>query len=238
MAVSSVSLTTLVNLKSALGIASADTSKDTLLEQYIDRATFDIEGLTGRKLKARNYDGATAHGTTGVAAEDYLYFDGTTTDKGGDTLVDPDSGLGVFHVPQYPIQKSPTANALTLQLAVLSERSSEISGGNTWDTDSYVEWDQFIVDYENGIIRLTGGTFAPGMRNYRLKCTAGYQYGSAQPYVPPDLEQLCVAMVKKLFRNEYGVQSESLGTWSRSYDTAKQDELIDRLVARYTRFSF
>ena len=80
MAVNSASLTTLANLKAALTIATADTSKDTLLEQCIDRASQWIEGRTERKLKARKYNGgASTHATTGVTDEDYIFFSGSTS---------------------------------------------------------------------------------------------------------------------------------------------------------------
>lgn len=231
MAVSTTALTTLANARAALGIATADTSKDTLIEQYIDRATAQIESATERKLKARKYNnGGSTHGTTGVSDEDFLFFSGSTLDEGGDTVVDP-NGYGVFYLPQYPVQ----ANAdLTFALGVLTARTS---AGETWSTTDLVEWEDYVVDREKGILRLLGGRFTPGFRNYRITMCAGYKVGNAHPYVPADLEQLCIALVKKMFRNESGVTSESLGTWSKSYDVSKADEYINATLAKYRRLS-
>ena len=96
---------------------------------------------------------------------------------------------------------------VTFQLAVLQNRASTLSGGETWDTTSYVEWDQYMVDNDNGVLRLLGGAFAPGYRNYRVACTAGYCYGSTPnaPWVPPDLESCCVELVKQMFRFREGM---------------------------------
>ena len=234
MAVLTNALTTTANAKAALGIASADTSNDTLIAQYIDRATAQIESMTERKLKARKYNGSSGTFTLGgsdtIASEDYLFFSGSTIDKGGDTVCDP-SGYGIYHLPQYPV----LANTdLTFALGVLTARAA---AGETWSDTTLVEWVDFVVDREKGILRLTGGRFTPGFRNYRITMAAGYKFGAAQPYVPPDLEQVCIAMVKKLFRNESGVTSESLGTWSKSYDVEKADKFIDDTIAKYRRLS-
>lgn len=237
-------LTTLANLKDTVGIATLDTSKDNHLERCINRATWLIENEAGRKfnegmqggLKARKYTDTTSpgtHGTTGVSNEDYIYFDGTTKDKGGHTLVNPESGTGEFYLPVFPVQAN---SVLTFGLAVLSARAA---GGETWDTASLVENDHFIVDRNNGILRLLGGVFAPGKKNYRVTMAAGFQFGSAQPYVPPDLEMLCIEMAKQLFRDNRAVTSESLGTWSRSYSAVllQEDPVVQATLARYTRFS-
>lgn len=138
-------------------------------------------------------------------------------------------GLGVFYLPQYPVQAN---SVLTFVLSVISTRDSS---GETWDTSALTEWEDYVVERETGVLRLLGGRFAPGYRNYRLTMAAGYAYGSAQPYVPPDLEQLCIAKVKKLYRNEYGLQSESLGTWSRSFKPEEVDKFIDQIVSLYRR---
>src|SRR4051812_896388 len=95
-------LTTLANLKSALKISN--TTDDAYLEQLINRATWQVEQRTNRKdssgkygFKARRYNGASAsapnnvHTTTNVPDEDYIYFDGTTQDRGGDTILNPET---------------------------------------------------------------------------------------------------------------------------------------------------
>jgi Phage gp6-like head-tail connector protein len=242
VAVATDAITTLANLKAAVGIATADTSKDTYLEQCINRATWLIEEMTGRKFnegmnggfKARRYNaGVSTHTTTTVADEDYIYFSGSTKDYGGDTVID-DHGNGAFYLPAYPVRANAETGSVTFALATLSDRSSG-GGGDTWDTTSYVEFDQFIVDRPNGILRLIGGIFAPGTRNYRVTMAAGFLYGGAQPYVPPDLEGLCIEMARGIFRDNRNVTSESIGTFSRSYNKDLEDPVIKRTLARYSR---
>ena len=235
-------LATLSNLKDLVGVASADTSKDYHLERCLNRATWVIEHLTGRKfnngtsggLKARRYNGNTAtppanvHGTTGVTDEDYLYFSGATKDQGGDTVID-ERGYGLYYLPAYPVQAN---SIVTFVLATLADRSA---GGETWDTTTLVEWVDYVVEREKGVLRFLGGRFATGFRNYRVTMAAGYQYGSAQPYVPPDLEALCIEIAKGLFRDNRTLQSESIGTWSRSYKANQEDPFVQETLSRYTR---
>jgi hypothetical protein len=92
-----------------------------------------------------------------------------------------------------------------------------------------VEWDDYILDADNGIIRLTGGQFTPGFRNYRVTCTAGYLYPStpAAPFVPPDLEELCVRLCKVMFREAHG--------WHNQLWTAAR---VARLIEREFRISY
>lgn len=228
MAVTSDALTTLANLKEAVGIATADTSKDSYLERVISRATADIERMTGRKMKARNYNGVgTAFATTTITSEEYLIFSGSSQDEGGDTLIDP-RGYGVFYLPQFPIQT--VSPSITFGLHSLTDR---VAG--TWDLTGFVENRDYVIDRTNGILTNLNGRFASGFRNYRIACTAGY-LTSAQPYVPADLEELCIAVAKKLFRNEQGIQSESLGTWSRSYNVEAAEKQIKEGVSMFTRF--
>lgn len=250
MSVHATALTTLDNFKASIQVASADTSNDTLFEQYIDRATQWIEGATERKLKARNYNGFNASGegsdfdhkttSTGhaVPSEDFLYFDGDRADQ-------DEAGRGVYYLPQFPVLKVSGSNrnvinhpnALTFRLQYLASRGSTVSGNETWT--SLTEFDDYVVEYEAGVIRLVGGVFTPGLRNYRVKCTAGLigPTANTQPYTPPDLELLCIAVAKRMYRDEAGLQSESIGTWSRSYNREQQDKFIDATLARYRRFS-
>lgn len=234
-------LTTLDNLKDMVGIASSDTSKDNHLERCINRATWLIESLTNRKfnngtqggLKARKYNGgASTHGTTGVSDEDYIYFSGTTMEWGGDTVLDQ-MGFGLFYLPAFPVQAN---SVLTFTLASLNDRSSAVPGED-WNTTEYVEYDHYVVDRENGILRLLNGPFRTGHRNYRVTMAAGYQFGSAQPYVPPDLEACCIEMAKQLYRSDRDVISESIGTWSRSYSVTlkEKDPFIQQTISRYSR---
>lgn len=235
MAVNTDALTTLANLKSAVGIASADTSKDTYLEQCINRATWLIEDWTNRKfnngttggLKARKYNGSsgtlTLGGSDTIASEDYIYFSGATKGLGGDTCVD-EMGQGVLYLPAYPVQAN---SVLTFILQALQTRSTD-----TWDT-ALTENVDYIVEREAGVLRMLGSPFSYGYRNYRITMAAGYLYGSAQPYVPPDLESLCIEVAKGMYRDDREVTSESIGTWSRSYAKTGEDPVVQRTVAKY-----
>jgi hypothetical protein len=244
--IQSDALTTLESLKEFLNVTGTD--QDGKLERVINRVTWWIEDTTRRKfnngtrggLKARRYNGDTGsapnnvHTTTKVRDEDYIYFDGTTKDKGGHTLINCDTGLAEFHLPAYPVQAD---SVLTFALAVLSNRTN--SGGETWDTTSLLQNDAYVLDRENGILRLLSGTFTPGTRNYRITCAAGYQYGDNQPYVPPDLEGVCLELCKQVYRDDRAVLSESIGSWSRQYsgDLKKADPYVMGVLAKYTRFS-
>jgi hypothetical protein len=232
-------LTTLANLKAALNIATADTSKDTLLENCINRATGLLEEMTNRKFneglnggfKARRYNaGSDTHAVTAVPDEDYVYFSGTPKSHGGDALMD-DFGAGYVHLPAYPIQANGTAG-VTFALAQLYSRSS--GSGELWDTTSYVEFDSFIVDRPLGVLRLIAGRFAWGNRNYRVTMSAGYQ-GAAAPFVPPDLEAACIEIAKGIYRDNRAVTSESIGSWSRSFDRSKEDPVVTQAVSKYSR---
>src|SRR5206468_166749 len=98
-----------------------------------------------------------------------------------------------------------------------------------------VEWVDFIVEREKGILYFVGCPYLGGMRNYRITMAAGYQYGSAQPYVPPDLEALCIEIAKGIYRDNRTLTSETIGTWSRSFSADKEDPVVQETIARYTR---
>ncbi|MGE0536643.1 MAG: phage head-tail connector protein [Pirellulales bacterium] len=218
-------LTTLDNLKEALGIA--DTSQDNALERAINRATAWIESETNRKLKVRNYNGASGtHSVSGVASEDYLYFDGATLGRSGDAVVNR-RGLGELFLPQFPVQQSGVSGALAFELAVLSERGSSVPG-QTFDATQLVEWDDYVIDYLNGRVKLIGGVFASGIRNYRITCTAGYQT------IPADLEGLCLELASQLYEDRKNLQSETIGTWSRTFNTQKEDPFVSATLAKYS----
>lgn len=190
----------------------------------IDRATDRIERRTGRKLKARNYNGSsTAFTTTNITSEDYLFFD-------GDEQVVNDKGCGEYFLPQFPVQRSSVTGALAFELAYLSDRGSS---GDTFT--ALVENEDYIVDYENGIIRLLAGRFTSGIKNYRAKCTAGYLVGAAQPYVPDALEQLCIDLIRTVRSDSVGVTSERIGSWSRSFDATMAHKDFEDDLAQFIR---
>jgi hypothetical protein len=222
VAVAADALTTTANLKTELGISGS--SQDTRLDKLIDRATDWIEGKTGRKLKARHYKLDEAAFTPGVLSEDYLYFD-------GDAQVVNEKGLGEYILPQFPVQRSSVTDALAFELSYLSNRGSD---GDTFT--ALVENEDYVVDYEKGIVRLLAGRFTSGVKNYRITCTAGFFVGAAQPYVPDALEELCILECKRRLYDKDGVTSERIGTWSRTFDAEKAKEAIDEKVALFTRY--
>ena len=218
-------LTTLDNLKERLGITG--TSRDNELERLINRATSRIEERTERKLKARRYDnGGSTHPTTNIPDEDYIYFSGTTLDKGGDTLVE--QGCGIFYLPAWPIRADEEEGSAAFKLEALSNRV-----GDDWA--ELIENQDYILDRPNGVLTLLNGRFTSGLRNYRITCAAGYLLADA-PHVPGDLEDLCI-LIAKGFTREAGITSEKLGTWSRSYDPQAARTEIDEGIARYRRWS-
>ena len=232
MPVSPFALTTLANLKEVLGIATADTSKDASLERVIDRTTLFIEGEIRRKLKARKYNGNTpinpalVHPTTNVVNEDYLFFSGSTTDYGGDTVIDPNCSFGLYYLPAYPVRPNAETGSVTFVVSVLTERSA---GGETWDTTILNEYRDYLIDREKGELRLLSGPFTPGVRNYRITMCAGYVT------IPADLEGLCLELARDIYRDSRELASESIGTWSRSYDKSKSDPYVEGLLSRFSR---
>lgn len=207
------------------------TADDARIQKLITRATAWIENATNRKFVARRYNGATAsapdntHPTTGVLDEDYHYFDGDPSQ------VDA-RGMGLYYLPQYPVQAN---SVLTFQLATLSEREDVSGDGDTWDTTALVEGRDYIVDRTLGAIRLLGGTFTQGQKNYRVKYAAGYALTQA-PWVPADLQGLCIEMAAGIFNDDRTVTSESIGTWSRSFDKQRDDPFVSQVLSNYTRF--
>lgn len=239
-------LTTLENLKAVLNVSTSDTSEDPYLERLINRASRWVESETERRspdgkygLKARRYNGAAAsapdnlHPTTKVPDENYVYFSGSTKDHGGDTVID-EGGYGLFFLPAWPVQAN---SVLTFQLASLSDRDSGLVGGESWDTDGLVEFDDYAVERESGVLRLLGGRLTPGFRNYRVQMAAGYQTGDAQPYVPDDLEQLTIELCRMLYRDTKNVRSESMAGLARTFGEAMQDPFVRQTIGRYKRFS-
>lgn len=224
-------LTTLANLKEQLSIT--DTSSDDKLTNVINRVSVWLESQTNRKLKARNYNGFNAGGgsnfsTTSITSEDYLYFD-------GDCEQVDERGYGVLYLPVPPLRPS-VSGALAFQLAVLSDRVAGADGaGDTWDTTSLAEGSEYVVDYKAGKVTLVGSRFTTGYKNYRVKCTGGFFAGSAQPYVPQDLETLCIELSKQMYNDSAKVQSETIGTWSKTYRPRTDDPFVADTLAKYTR---
>ena len=221
----SEALSTLANVKEALKIT--DASQDSLLTSLLNRVTGWIEDTTHRKLVARNYNGkGTAFSVTSVPSEDYIYLNGSQS------FVN-DAGYGELYLPVYPIQRTGT-DVLTFNLAVLQNRSNAL--GEVWDSSSVLEYDSYILDAESGVIHLYGPAM-PGYRNYKVTCTAGLLYPAtpAAPWVPPDLESLCIELCKQMFRESRNVVSERISEWSRTYKLDVPDPHNKDILDKYSR---
>lgn len=215
-------LTTLSNLKEALGLQGS--SEDGKLERIINRATTFIESQTNRKLKARrygDYDDPQIHPDTRVDDEDYLYFSGSLRDQGDTTW---DGLYGVYYLPAWPVQTD-----TDFVLSALSNRVTD-----TWT--NLTENVDYLLDRENGVLIFLGGYFTPGVRNYRISMEAGYNEDE-DPFVPEDLERLCIEICKTAYRENSAVLSESIGTWSRTYSEKLKSENseIEETLSHYTR---
>lgn len=225
------SLTTLANLKDFVGVLSTDTSKDNFLERVINRTTLFLESQLNRKLKARRYNnGASTHPTTGVADEDYVYFSGTEKQLGGDTI--NDHGYGVFYLPAFPVQPATEAATVAFTLSSLSTRDQT---GETWDSTLLLENRDYLLNRVTGELRLLSGRFVYGRHNYRVTMCAGYNTSATQPCVPEDLEGLCLEICYDVFNDSRNLQSETIGTWQRTWDNSKDDPYIQGLMAKYSR---
>jgi hypothetical protein len=226
-------LTTVADFKSAQNVQT--TADDAWIQQLITRATAWIENQTNRKFVARQYNGnSTAdqtktHATTKVTDEDYLYIDGSPS------LVDRDNqswsfGRGLYYLPQYPVQQN---TVLPFALAVLTSRDQT---GDTWDTTSLLESRDYLVDRATGTLRLLGGPFQTGLKNYRVTFAAGYALGGQAPWVPRDLQQLTIDMANQIYRDKRQLTQETVGVWSRQWDLDKDDPFISGTLGAYQRF--
>ena len=202
-------LTTRTNVKAALGIPTGNTTDDDYIDRLIHAATAAIQEFTGRKLVRRMYNGASGtHAQTGVAGEDYVFFSG--------------KGKSRHCLPQYPIS---TAGF------VLQELASRENGEETWDT--LEEDEDYVLDRDIGILDILAGVFERGTRNYRVTMAAGYQTQDAAPWVPYDLEQACIVMVREAYKESERLNSEKIGDISRSYDMTKHRALVEDTIANY-----
>lgn len=222
-------LTTLENFKAALNVNA--TADDAWIQQIVSRATGWVEQATNRKLVARRYDGSDGtdrtkvHPVTRVPDEDYFYFDGRAHCR-------DEGGRGLVYLPMYPIQ--PNA-VLPFELAVLTGRTVS---GETYDATQLLEFRDYVVDRNSGALRLLGGAFTEGVRNYRVKCAAGYALplsGPQPPFVPDELEQLCIELATLIYKDKKNLQSETIGSWSRVFNSQKEDPFISGVLAAYSR---
>lgn len=86
-----------------------------------------------------------------------------------------------------------------------------------------------------GVVRLSGGYFAPGLRNIRVEYTAGYDP------IPPAIEQAATILVAHFRARASGgadaIASESLGSYTVSYDTGAWPHQARGLLAEWREAS-
>ena len=210
-------LCTLEAAKIALGLPPSSGAEDVRISLLIEAATDIIERGCGRKFVRRNYNDGdiaatpTFHLTTAVPDEERFVFDGC----GQTTIV----------LPNFPIVDDDD-----LIFETLATRSN--AGGDTWDT--LVKNEDYVVDRKRGMLRLNGGRLVYGVRNYRVTYEGGFIDAGKAPWVPSDLQQLCVEMVKEGANDAANVTSETIGSWSRSYDLSKPNPFLEAAMNKYT----
>lgn len=86
-----------------------------------------------------------------------------------------------------------------------------------------------------GVVRLSGGYFAPGLRNLRVEYTAGYDP------IPPAIGQAATILVAHFRARASGgadaIASESLGSYTVSYDTGAWPHQARGLLAEWREAS-
>lgn len=102
MAVGTYALTTLAHLKSYLNLSVS--THDTLLEDFVDRATDLFENFTNRKLKARDY-----------------HYDSGDGDYDSDNGIMDGNDRDMISLPQYPVNSITT---LRINTTSIDERTS------------------------------------------------------------------------------------------------------------------
>ncbi len=225
MPVSAEALTTLSRAKIALGIPQATTTNDALVEILIDSATQWIQSQCNRKFGRRDYnDDIAQHSVTGIGDEPRYKFSG-------------DGRTGVVVLPDFPVDSA------SFTLENLVSRDSSGAGSDTWSSTGLVTGYDYIVDWETGVVRLLSGAFSKGIMNYRITYEAGYEDPKAPstpiaPWVPADLQRCCDEVVKLMYEGGGGrVSSESIGTWSRSFDLSKDNPLVEMVIEKYKAIS-
>ena len=225
MPVSAEALTTVDQAKRVLGIASATNTNNALIEMLIDAATQWIQDQCNRKFGRRDYnDGTEQHAVTGIGDESKYLFSG-------------DGKSSVLILPNYPVDSA------SFTLEELVSRDSTGAGSHTWTSSGYVTGYDYVVEWDKGIVRLLSGSFSAGTLNYRVTYEAGYEEPKAPgtpapPWVPADLQRCCDEVVKMMYEKSGGrVSSESIGTWSRSFDLSKDNPMVEMVIGKYKAFS-
>lgn len=209
-------LCTLEAAKLALGLPPSSTGEDTRLTLLIEAATDVIQRACGRKFVRRNYndgdiaDPVSYHDTTQVPDEERFYIDG--------------AGQTVIVLPNYPIVDDDGL--------IFESLASRASAGDTWDT--LVKNEDYVVDRRRGILKINGGKLVHGVKNYRVTYEAGYIEGGQAPWVPADLQELCAQLVREGSEDRSQVTSETIGSWSRSYDISKKNPFLEAAKIKYS----
>ena len=135
-----------------------------------------------------------------LAARDYSY-DSDSDDYDADNAILDGTGRNELVLPQYPINSLSTLRIDTLEI---DERSGVFDTG-------------WVLDKQNGIIRLQGLVFSPGYKNIDIAYNAGFST------IPDDLAEAAMEQAAWFFKqsapggNLLGVSAKNLADGSISY---------------------
>jgi len=144
MAVSAYAIPTLAEVKAFLKIATADTTLDTTLEGWIDKASESVERYLGNKVASQS-----------VTSE---IHDGDGTDK-----------LYLKYFPVVQISTATTPTSADILAAVQYRTDVDSAWANLLDDADHV-----LYDDEWDYIQLESETFPVGWRNVKVSYKAGY----------------------------------------------------------------
>lgn len=101
----------------------------------------------------------------------------------------------------------------------------------TFAAASRIPSDRYVVYPDEGIVRLVGGGFFPGMRNVRVVYEAGYDA------LPATLSHAAMMIVAAAYtraaQGADALQSESIGAYTVSYDNADWPAPARAMLSRY-----
>lgn len=240
MALDTYALTTLANANTELGLISDGGAVDAHVENLINQASDIIERALHRKLKVRLY---VKERHSGIGQE-CLYFkqypvlavnlDGlvwnalakkVTRNDGGSFVKDEfadgnevlvqnsDSNGGLLTINGVVDPLFITFDEVIVDDAiddnVIISRCREL-----WINDSIVDEDDYEVNEDHIYYR---GGFSEGHMNIRITYYAGYNT------IPDDIEDFCLALVKRAYNKSKDVKSEKLGPYSITYFDSRAD---------------
>lgn len=208
-------LCTLEAAKLGLGLAPSASGDDTRISLLIEAATDVIERAAGRKFVRRNYN-------DGDAAATPTYHTTTQVPDEPRLLIDGNRQTSVI-LPNFPVVDDSGF--------IFESLATRAAAGDTWTV--LVKNEDYILDRVRGMIRVNGGYLSKGIRNYRVTYEAGFLLHDKAPWVPADLQEMCVQLVREGMQDNSRVTSEKIGEWSRSYDVNKANPFLEAVQNKY-----